>query len=62
MAATVGLPVFLRVGDSEEIRIGTITADCTADMQLPPADLLRAAVGEMVKLLNEQQPDRADGP
>lgn len=43
MTATVSMPVFLRVGDGEELPVGTVEADSAAELQRSVVDLLRAA-------------------
>lgn len=43
MGATMSLPVYLRVGDSEETAIGTIEADSIEELQAATAAFLRAA-------------------
>lgn len=54
MAASVTLPVFIRVGDGEEVQIGTITADSAQGMQAAQSDLLRAAASEIESLLDDR--------
>lgn len=55
VAATVSLPIYLRVGDDEEHEVGTITADSAAGLQLSSADLLRAVADEIERLLGESR-------
>jgi hypothetical protein len=54
MAATVTLPVFIRVGDGAEQQVGTITADSAPEMQLSQAELLRMIAAEIESLLDDR--------
>ncbi|MFI8988662.1 hypothetical protein ACIG63_27240 [Streptomyces antimycoticus] len=62
MAASVTLPVFIRVGDGEEVQIGTITADSANEMQAAQADLLRAVAGEIESLLDDRSEHEGPQP
>jgi hypothetical protein len=50
MSKSVSLPVYIRVGDSEESRVGTIEADSAEEAQAAMADLLRAAAAAIDKV------------